>query len=187
MNTTSISLLERLRQPTEKDTWNRFVDLYTPLLYYWARQLGLQESDSADLVQDVFLLLIHKLPEFTHNRAGSFRSWLRTVLFNQFHTIQRRRAPVTVGGGRALDDVTVADDVAAFGEREYQAYLARRALQVMQKDFQPNTWRACWEQVVNGRSAAEVAAELGISEGAAYVAKCRVLRRLRQELGGLLE
>ena len=188
MNTTSISLLQRLRQPAETDAWKRFADLYTPLLYYWARRLGLQESDAADLVQDVFLLLIHKLPEFTHNRTGSFRSWLRTVLLNQWHTKQRRQTPVTVDGtGRGLDDVTVADDVAAFGEREYQAYLARRALQVMQKDFQSNTWRACWEQVVNGRSAAEVAAELGISEGAAYVAKCRVLRRLRQELAGLHE
>jgi RNA polymerase sigma-70 factor (ECF subfamily) len=188
MNTTSISLLERLRQPAETDAWKRFADLYTPLLYYWARRLGLQESDAADLVQEVFLLLIHKLPEFTHNRTGSFRSWLRTVLLNQWHTLQRRRVPVPAdGAGHGVEEMTIGDDVAAFGEREYQAYLAHRALQVMQKDFQPSTWRACWEQVVNGRSAGDVAAELGISEGAAYVAKSRVLRRLRQELAGLHE
>jgi RNA polymerase sigma-70 factor (ECF subfamily) len=188
MNATSMSLLERLGQPAQTDAWNRFADLYTPLLYYWARRLGLQESDAADLVQDVFLLLLHKLPEFPDNRTGSFRSWLRTVLLNHWHSKQRRRVPVTVDGtGRGLEEVTVADAVAAFGERDYHAYLARRALQVMQKDFQESTWRACWEQIVNGRSAADVASELGISEGGAYVAKCRILRRLRQELAGLDE
>jgi RNA polymerase sigma-70 factor (ECF subfamily) len=57
----------------------------------------------------------------------------------------------------------------------------------MQSDFQPATWRACWEHVAEGRPAAEVAAELGMTEGAVYVARCRVLRRLRSELEGLLD
>jgi RNA polymerase sigma-70 factor (ECF subfamily) len=57
----------------------------------------------------------------------------------------------------------------------------------MRAEFESSTWTACWEHVVSGRSAADVAAELGISEGAVYVAKCRVLRRLRQELKGLLD
>ncbi len=83
--------------------------------------------------------------------------------------------------------MTVGDDIAAFGEREYHSYLAQPALRLMQSEFQPNTSRACWEQVVGGRSAADVAAELGLSEGAVYVAKCRVLRRLRQELDGLTD
>jgi RNA polymerase sigma-70 factor (ECF subfamily) len=186
MNTTPISLLERLRKPDEPDPWRRFTDLYTPLLYYWARRLGLQEQDAADLVQDVFVLLVQKLPEFTHDRKHSFRSWLRTVLLNRWRTGQRRRTPGTADDG-ALGELAVPDDVAEFGEAEYQRYLARRALELMQAQFQPTTWQACWKQVVEGRPAAEVAAELGISEGAAYVAKSRVLRRLRQELDGLID
>jgi RNA polymerase sigma-70 factor (ECF subfamily) len=188
MNTTPVSLLERLRQTAEPLAWRRFADLYTPLLYFWARRLGLQEPDAADLVQDVFLKLIRTLPEFTYNRGHSFRSWLHTVLINQWRTNQRRRVVVpAAAGGEALEEVAAGDDKEAFGEEEYRHYVARRALRLMQSQFQPTTWRACWLQVVEGRPAAEVAAELGISEGAAYVAKCRVLRRLCQDLDGLLD
>jgi RNA polymerase sigma-70 factor (ECF subfamily) len=188
MHTTPISLLESLRQTAGPETWKRFADLYTPLLYYWARRLGLQETDAADLVQDVFLKLVQKLPEFSHDRTNRFRGWLHTVLLNQFRTNQRRRVAVPADGNTAaLDGLAVADAAAEFGEVEYQHYVAQRALRMMRSQFQPTTWQACWMQVVDGRPAAEVAAELGISEGAAYVAKCRVLRRLRQELDGLLD
>jgi RNA polymerase sigma-70 factor (ECF subfamily) len=72
-------------------------------------------------------------------------------------------------------------------EREHQMFLAATALKVMRSEFQEATWRACWEFVVNGRPAAQIAAELGISENGVYVAKCRVMRRLRKELAGLLD
>lgn len=186
MDTTPISLLDRLRHNTEPEAWRRFTDLYTPLLYYWARRLGLQESDAADLVQDVFLLLMRKLPEFSHDRRHSFRGWLHTVLLNQWRANRRRRVP-TNAAEADIAALTAVDGVEALGEAEYHHYLAQRALRLMQAQFQPATWQACWNQVVEGQSAAEVAAELHISEGAAYVAKCRVLRRLRQELAGLIE
>jgi RNA polymerase sigma-70 factor (ECF subfamily) len=72
-------------------------------------------------------------------------------------------------------------------EEEHRRYLVRRALELMQGDFQPTSWKACWEHTVNARPAADVAAELGISENAVYIASCRVLRHLRQELAGLLD
>jgi RNA polymerase sigma-70 factor (ECF subfamily) len=190
MNTTPVSLLERLRPDSSGGcdllAWRRFSDLYTPLLYYWARRLGLQESDAADLVQDVFLKLIHTLPEFTYQRGRSFRSWLHTVLINQWRTNCRRRV-VVPAGGQALDEPEAPDETEALGEEEYRQYVTQRALRLMQSQFQPSTWRAFWLQVVDGRSAAETAAELNLSEGAAHVAKCRVLRRLRQDLDGLLD
>jgi RNA polymerase sigma-70 factor (ECF subfamily) len=187
MHTTPVSLLQRLRQSPGPDAWRRFADLYSPLCYYWARRLGLQQSDAADLVQDVFLRLLRKLPEFTYDPGHSFRSWLRTVFVNQWRDNLRRPAAVGVGGSDAGGTEAAApDDVVALTEAEYRHYLAQRALKLMQAQFQPTTWRACWMQAVEGRPAAEVAAELGISEGAAYVAKCRVLRRLREELDGLI-
>ena len=72
-------------------------------------------------------------------------------------------------------------------EEEYRRYLVRRALGLMQAEFEPATWKACWEFVVHDRPAAEVAAELGLSVNAVYLAKSRVLRRLRAELRGLLD
>src|SRR5436190_15917121 len=91
MFTTPASLLDRLRNPGEPTAWDRFVELYTPLLFHWARQLGQQDSDSADLVQDVFLILWRKLPEFDYDPTRSFHAWLKTLFLNRHRTRQRER------------------------------------------------------------------------------------------------
>src|SRR5437763_1958531 len=94
METTSVSLLDRLHQPNQTEAWGRFVQLYTPLLYDWARGLGVQEQDATDLVQEVFVTLLEKLPEFRYDRTGSFRGWLRTVLRNKWREVRRKRIPM---------------------------------------------------------------------------------------------
>jgi len=185
MNTTSVSLLQRLRRPNEPGAWERFVQLYTPLIYHWARRSGLQDSDAADLLQDVFVILLRKLPEFDYSRDGSFRAWLRTVSMNVWRTRLRRRS-VPTDPGVSPDGVAAPDGVAELAEAEYREHLVRRALELLRTDFEPTTWRAFWECVVNDRPTAEVAAESGLSAGAVRTAKCRVLARLRQELDGLL-
>jgi RNA polymerase sigma-70 factor (ECF subfamily) len=187
MNTTSASLLQRLRQSAPADAWVRFVKLYTPLLFYWTRRLGLSHQDAADLVQEVFTVLVQKLPEFRYDRQSSFRNWLRTILLNRWRDRGRRRVPATVGPDDPALAELAAPEQEGFGEAEYRQHLVRQALQLMQTEFSPSTWRACWEHVVADRPAAEVAAELGISVGSVYVAKSRVLCRLRQELKGLLD
>jgi RNA polymerase sigma-70 factor (ECF subfamily) len=188
MNTTSLSLLANLRRPDDNAAWNRFVELYTPLLFYWCRRAGLQDSDAADLVQDVLQLLVKKLPEFEHDRTHSFRSWLRTVTLNKWREQWRKRQPQPLGDGQdgALEAV-VPDGAEQFWEAEYRQMLAGRALEIMRAEFEPATWQACWETVVRDRAAAEVAQELGISVNAVYLARSRVLRRLREELDGLWE
>jgi RNA polymerase sigma-70 factor, ECF subfamily len=187
-NTTSETLLERLRQPNQPAAWERFVGLYTPLLLYWARRSGLQLQDAAEFVQEVLVLLVEKLPEFQYDRQKSFRSWLRTLAQNRWRDRQRRRQPAARGGAeRQVPDLTIADGLEDVWEQEHRQYLTRRALELMQSDFQPTSWKACWEHVVNGRSAAEVGAELGISENAVYIASCRVVRHLRRELAGLMD
>jgi RNA polymerase sigma-70 factor (ECF subfamily) len=183
MNTTPVSLLERLRQPDNQTAWARFVDLYTPLLCYWGRRVGLKEPDVADLIQDVFCILTRKLPDFTYDSNRTFRGWLHTVLMNQWRTSLRRRIEQSLP--EAVVDTVDIETYEAFIEKEYRDYLIGRALQVMKADFRPSTWQACWEHVACGRPVAEVASELGISEKAVYLAKARVLKRLRQELEGL--
>lgn len=188
MVATPVSLLEQMRRQPDEAAWRRFVHLYSPLLYQWARKLGLQPEEAADLVQDVFALLLRKLPEFVYDPQRRFRGWLWTLTLNKWRERRRRdtQAPTT-GGADALAGVTVPDPAVAFDEAEYRQLLVRRALELMQADFEPPTWRACWEYVVAGRPAAEVAAELGLTVNAVHLAKSRVLRRLRQDLDGLLE
>jgi len=188
MNSTSISLLQRLKRPDEPAAWRRFVSLYAPLIFYWGRGQGLSEADAADLVQEVLAILIVKLPDFQYDPSRRFRGWLRTVTLNKAKDIQRRnhRAPET-GQSATLQHVAAPSDVNLFEEQEYQSFLVTRALELLQSEFRDSTWRAGWLQLVEGRIAADVAAELGITLNAAYVAKCRIVRRLREELAGLLD
>jgi RNA polymerase sigma-70 factor (ECF subfamily) len=183
MTITPISLLERLKKPVDQSAWSRFVDLYSPLIYSWGRQVGLQDTDAADLVQDVFSVLVRKMPEFAYDEHGSFRAWLKAVTLNKWRENGRRTAGRQ---GQPLPEAVATQESEAFWEVEYRQHLVGQALRVMQTDFEPKTWQACWALVVEGRPAANVAEELGISVGTVYAAKCRVLARLRQELVGLL-
>jgi RNA polymerase sigma-70 factor, ECF subfamily len=188
MHTTPISLLTRLKLPGEEKAWQRFVDLYTPLLFYWARQAGLKAPDDADLVQDVFAVLIEKLPQFDYDRQKSFRGWMRTIILNRWRDRQRRRQTLRAEpDGFDLESVPNSSADEAFWERDHRQQLAARALELMKADFEENTWRACWECVVCERPAAEVAAELNMTPNAVYVAKYRVIRHLRRELEGLFD
>jgi RNA polymerase sigma-70 factor (ECF subfamily) len=187
-SSTSISLLNRVRQPEDRQAWDRFVALYTPLLYSWASRLRLSEADAADLVQDVFVILLKKLPEFEYDPNKSFRAWLWTVARNKY--LERRRRPAAFPLGNEEDSPAQpaeADGAERFAEAEYRTFLVGRALRLMQAEFQASTWKACWECVVNSKPAAAVAAELGTTVEVVWAAKARVLRRLREELQGLLE
>jgi RNA polymerase sigma-70 factor (ECF subfamily) len=187
MFTTSVSLLERLRGRASKPSWERFVRLYTPLLYFWVRRLNLQEQDAADLVQDVLTTLVEKLPEFEYDPSKSFRAWLRAVTLNRWRNHQRRRPAASLGDDAEELAGHAAEAMDTLAETEYRDYLVGRALRLMRAEFETQTWKVFWEHVALGRPSADVAREFGISVESVYAAKSRILRRLRQELDGLLD
>ena len=188
MYTTSATLLERVRLRTDRTAWDRFVKLYTPFLYHCGKRLGLAEADAADAVQDVFLVLLDKLPTFQLAKDGSFRAWLRTVTVNKCRERFRKRHEAAAGGSEpGLSQLAADGDSDEFWNIEYRQHLVARALEIMQAEFEPTTWQACWQTTVEDRPAADVAAELKITINAVYVARSRVLRRLREELRDLLD
>ena len=188
MHTTSATLLERLRLPQQDGAWERFVKLYTPFLFHCCRRIGLDETEAADAVQDVFLLLLAKLPTFEYAASGSFRAWLRTVTVNKCRERFRKRHEVAAGGSKTgLSDLVDVQDSDELWQAEYRQHLVARALELMQAEFEPTTWRAVWLTTVEDRPGADVAAELGMTTNAVYVARARVLRRLREELRDLLD
>jgi RNA polymerase sigma-70 factor (ECF subfamily) len=176
-----------LRRPDDPGAWSRFVELYTPLLYYWTRRTGLQEADAADLVQAVLALLFRKLPGFTYDRNRSFRNWLRTLTMNRWREQRRRRVPAPLADTAPLDELPAPEETRAFEEAEYNRHLVGQTLELLRGEFPTSTWKAFQEYVHAARPAAEVAAELHVRVGTVYAAKSRVLSRLRQELHGLLD
>lgn len=186
MDSTSPSLLARLADGRDAAAWDRFVVLYAPLLLRWSRRLGLGEADAADFTQDVLVLLLQHVARFRYDPNGSFRAWLKTVLLNVWRKHQRKAARGPQVNGH-LDHVADTDPGVYLDDAEHREHLVRRALQVAEADFEPVTWRACVEYLMKGRPADEVAAEMGISVNAVYLAKSRVLRHLRVELAGLID
>ncbi|OWK45688.1 sigma-70 family RNA polymerase sigma factor [Fimbriiglobus ruber] len=188
MDQTSSSLLDQLQGPDRAAAWGRFVRLYTPLLAHWAARAGVRQADRPDLIQDVFLTLLRALPSFSYDRGRSFRAWLHAVFVNKWKDACRKKAPVTLAAdGSSFPAPPVSDHAPAIDEAEYRAVLVARAARLIESDFNPLTWQAFWKTTIEERAVAEVAAELGLSANAIYLARSRVLARLRQELAGLLE
>ena len=186
MNSTSSSLLERLRHPNAEEAWDRFVRLYSPLLFHWARGVGLRRQDAADLVQEVLVLLVRKMPTFQYDRSRSFRAWPAHRHAQQVARAAARAAPA-VEGDAALQEVAAPEGMAVFEEAEYRRYVVRRALDMVRPGFPDRAWQAFWRYAVEGADPAAVAAALGLSVGSVYAAKSRVMARLREELEGLLD
>ena len=181
---TPATLLHRLcDQPAPRD-WERFVRLFTPLLRRWAVRLGVSDSSVEDLLQDLFVLLIRKLPEFHHDPSRSFRAWLWTVFRHTVLAWQKRQPRP----GPALDQVeerASPDSIAEATEAEYRRYLLSRIMHIVQTDFPATTWQIFQQVAIEGRPGVEVAREFGITVNAVYLSRSRVLARLREELSGL--
>ena len=175
-----------MRQSSCPKAWCDFVALYGPLLHYWARHVACTREEAEDLVQDVFATLVTKLPQFSYDSRKTFRGWLRTVALNRWKDLRRRTARVAHGlDGAAVVD-TDADPAEQFWQHEYRGLLLQRALNLMKTDF-PNSWEACYQVLVDGRPIPEVAAEHAMTANALHQAKFRMIKRLRQELAGMLD
>jgi RNA polymerase sigma-70 factor (ECF subfamily) len=191
---TSRSLLERVRAD-DPAAWERLVALYAPLVYHWCREYGVQEHDAADIFQEVFQAVATHIGSFRRERpADTFRGWVRTITHNKVLDLFRRRGrePQATGGSDAQQrltqtpaEVDASEDSSRDGAVERGLF--RRALELIRGDFEERTWRAFWRTAVDGEPAHDVAAELGMSPGAVRVAKSRVLQRLREELGDLMD
>ncbi|MBA4067587.1 MAG: sigma-70 family RNA polymerase sigma factor [Isosphaera sp.] len=193
---TRVTLLARIRDGRDSDAWREFVQLYGPVVYRFARNRGLQDSDAADLMQNVLLSVARNAPRMEYDpKRGTFRGFLYTVTRNKiynFLTAQRNRPRGTgdTDAHERLDATPARDDGRgpdAEWEREYQRRVTARAMERVKGEFQETTWKAFWETAVEGRPAAEVGAGLKMTPGAVYVAKSRVLARLRDEVKTLMD
>jgi RNA polymerase sigma-70 factor (ECF subfamily) len=185
MDQTSLSLLQRFRGASDSDAWPTLLSVYVPLLEQWLRGHKMQPADIHDLIQEIVVVMLKELPAFEHNgRIGAFRHWPRQVMVNCLRSHWRSRW--TARGDDTLR--AIADQLEDPGsglngqwEREHDQFVLCRLTELIEPEFEPNTWQAFRRTVPVGESAATVAAELGMSPNAVLIAKSRVLRRLREE------
>jgi RNA polymerase sigma-70 factor (ECF subfamily) len=186
---TSHTLLERIRV-RDADAWRRFVHLYGPTIFEWARRASLQPQDAADVTQEVFQAVAQTVAKFRRDRPGdTFRGWLRTITQNKIRDYFRARPQYAVGGPFVEEQLAklAIEEPTGRGPSASVAELSQRALDLIQAEFETSTWQAFLRTAVAEQSAADVARELGLSIAAVHKAKSRVLQRLRRELDGLLD
>lgn len=185
---TRASLLVQIRDGANHVAWREFMQIYAPVVYGFARKRGLQDADAADLMQDVMRSVSSAIGRLEYDRGqGTFRGWLFTITRNKVYNFLSARRLRPQGSGesgtnRLLDATPQPSDGDEEWEVEYQRRLAALAMDRVKGEFQDNTWRAFWLTAVEGVAAAEAGRQVGISPGAVYVAKSRVLARLKEEV-----
>ncbi len=183
---TSLSLIRRA-QRADADAWTRLVAIYGPLIYGWCRQSSLSEHDAADVTQEVFRSLYTALPRYTA-AEGRFRHWLRGMARNHLREYFRRESrhiEAIPGNQGELADLETVDYifVVADGEAQSEVHqIVHRALDTIRPLVATQTWQAFWKTVIDCETVEQVSNSLGISRDAVRQARCRVLRRLRNEL-----
>jgi RNA polymerase sigma-70 factor (ECF subfamily) len=184
---TQASLLVRLRDAADDAAWVQFVDVYAPLIYGYVRKRGLQDADAADITQDVLRAVAVAMRGGGYDPArGSFRGWLFTIVRNKLADFQSDAVrQVQARGDSAAHELLMqhwARDDETEWESDYQRRLFHYAAEQVRGDFQETTWQAFWQTAVEQRSGKVVAAELGLSVAAVYLAKSRVMARLKEQV-----
>jgi RNA polymerase sigma factor (sigma-70 family) len=193
MQTTSLSLLARVQGQPDADSWQRLVDVYRPVLCGWLRGYATAAQDVDDLVQEVLAVVVKDLPRFRHaGHGGAFRGWLRGILVNRLRAFWRakRGRPVATGDSDfhhlAEQLADAQSDLSRHWDEQHDRMVLAQLLELMEREFEPKTVQAFRRVALEGASPRDVAADLGMSVGAVYMAKSSVLLRLRHEAQGLI-
>jgi len=183
-STTSLTLLGRLRCfPADQQAWGVFVERYGPRLYAWARQRGLQDADAQDVAQNVLVDLAKQLRKFEYRPGGSFRAWLRTIVYRAWCDLvsSRQLAPASLEE-HGLATQAASDELVRYLEDAWDRELLEEAQARVRLRVQPHTWEAFRLLAVEGASGQAVAEQLGMQLGAVYVARSKVQKMLQEEV-----
>lgn len=191
-DSTSVSLLARA-QRHEPQAWERLTALYGPLVYGWCRRAGVSADDAADVCQEVFRAVSRDIGSFQHDGRSGFRAWLRTITRHRVsdHFSAPNRGPRGIGGTEPQLAMNSVPDLSGFEADDEQprenVRLLHAALATIRSDFQDSTWTIFWRSAIDGHDTQAIAADLGMTAKAIRQARHRVLKRLREELSGLLD
>jgi len=181
MEPTHSSLLVRLRDTTDNESWREFYAVYEPFLTAVARRLGLAEQQIPDVVAAVFAICVRTLPDFEYDRGkGAFRGWLKTVtqrvVYDHWRKTGRQidREPLSNG----VEPAT-GDDVWQQWDAAHREHVVRTALAAVQAESRPRTWDCFEMHILERIPAVEVADRLDLKVNAVFTNASRVLSRVR--------
>ena len=193
IDVTSMSLLGRAKA-NDQDAWQQMVHLYGPLVEKWCRRSGLSDEDTADVFQETFKTVSRHIGDFSPNRSvASFRSWLKTIVRTRTIDYLRksnRHAGAAGGTAAQMMMADVPDPLAEETDEESEAddaIIVHRAMELIQNEFDPRNWKAFEQVALKGRSATDVADQLGVAAQTIRQANYRIRRRLRLILEDLVE
>jgi RNA polymerase sigma-70 factor (ECF subfamily) len=192
---TSVSLLDRLKSAEPDDPqWRRLHDIYEPWILRWLARVPELGDEADDIAQEVLIVLVRELPNFSRQRDGSFRRWLGNVLANRLRTYWKKRKRRPVAGldrDASADFIEDLEDPASAlsraWDREHDQFVLHRLMTTVQHDFNKTTWEAFRRCTIGAESPTTVAADLGLTVNAVLTGKSRILRRLREEAAGLID
>lgn len=184
---TRLSLLVRLCDARDDGAWSQFVEIYAPLVYGFARKHGLQDADAADLTQDVLQAVSGAIRRLDYDpRRGSFRGWLFTIVRNKLLNFLAAQKRPGRGSGdsevqQRLQDLPAREaDQTAWWDEEYERRVFAWAAEQVRGHFSESTWQAFWQTAIEGKTGPQAARELRMSVAAVYLAKGRVMTRLKE-------
>ena len=187
------SLLVRIRDARDREAWGQFVEIYAPLVYDMARRRGLQDADAADLTQEVLRSVSGAIGRLDYDPGrGTFRSWLFTVTRNAINSFLESQRRVPRGSGDSsvqawLENQAGPEEESDEWDREYQRRVLDYATEQVRLAFEEATWQAFAQTALEGKPVKDVAAGLGMTVGAVYIARSRVLSRIKDEVRKLLD
>jgi RNA polymerase sigma-70 factor (ECF subfamily) len=183
---TRASLLVRLRDPRDETAWREFVELYAPLVYSYARKQGLQDADAADLSQDVLGAVAGAVSRLEYDpHRGAFRNWLFTIVRHKLSDWRAGEKKRPIGSGdsathQLLQQSPMSEAIEGKWEEEWERRVFAWACTQVRREIADTTWQAFWRTAFQGHAGKAVAADLGMSVAAVYLARSRVLARLKE-------
>lgn len=162
-----------------------FTSIYEPVIYRMTTRRGMQDADAREVVQEVLLSVSSAINSFDFNQSGSFRGWLhrmtRNATIDRIRSIASRKETIDASGAvRQLDAVMADQRMEDEFELDRRQQLFRWAAGQVRLSTGEQNWMAFWRSTVDGLRVREVASELGMSTGAVYVARCRIVKRIRE-------
>ncbi len=194
MNTTSITLLERVTNDRQNADWVRLLSIYRPLIDFQIRSYASLRSESDDIIQDVVIVLMSELPQFQRQRKGSFRAWLRLIIVNQIRYALRRRKALGQSvseQSHILEQVDELADPASIAakkwDEQHDRFVFQKACEMVEKEVSTKNWLAFCRHALQHEPAQQVADDLGMSVNAVILTKSRIAARIRRDVLGLIE